>query len=41
MRAHYANTYSDDCRGQNVSEVKHALCAPYAHFGMEGVQMEL
>ena len=22
MRAHYANTYSDDCRGQSVSAVK-------------------
>ena len=41
MRAHYANIFSDDCRGQNVSAVKHALCAPYAHFGMWGVQMEL
>ena len=41
MRAHYANTYSDDYRGQNVSAVKHALCASYAHFGMSGVQMEV
>ena len=33
--------FSEFCRGQTVTAVKHALCAPYAYFSLWGVQVEL